>query len=127
MFYDFVTPHSLSFTLNDRYINLFKEILNTWSEYSSNLYLFGSFSKGYIHKNSDIDLILILPDVDMSVKELRNLKAALIEEVLDICIKYDKEIDLKVYGEKNFRLAMSRNYFEQNIVNDLILLKEVVA
>lgn len=120
----YANKDKLSFTLKDYHKEFIKDILHILSDYSDDLYLFGSFSKGNIKPSSDMDLLLIIPNKDFTVLESRKLKNAIWDLLLDLQIRYDREIDLKLYGSVNFDRAITRNYFEQSILKDLILLKD---
>lgn len=117
---------SLSYSLSESYKSIFSELCDIFNSYDYKVFLFGSFAKGMIHRNSDIDLLLIIPSVNLEHKSKRKIKNELDDALLSLMVKYDIEIDLKIHGEINFINSSKVNYFEGSIIKDLILLERVI-
>lgn len=116
----------LHYNLAESYNNIFKELIKLFSMYDYKVFLFGSFSKGMMNYNSDIDLLLIVPDLEITYTLKRKIRNELENYILDLMFKYGKEIDIKIYGEIDFISSSRRNYFESSIIKDLILLENCV-
>lgn len=84
---------------------------------NSDIYLFGSISKGMYSNRSDID-ILILNDSDKSIKELRILRHFIEDEIGRL--RLEREVDIKLYTKERFYDVASTPSFEKAILNDLI-------
>ena len=83
----------------------------------TDIYLFGSISKGMYSKYSDID-ILALIDEDKSIRELKELRHFLEDKIEELGI--ERDVDLKLYTKRRFlELSLSPS-FEQAITKDLI-------
>lgn len=80
------------------------------------IYLFGSIAKGGFKKSSDIDLLVILPNQTLDVKERKDAR------ILIGCNRplLDRDLDCKVYGEFDFNDLSNTSNFERCIKNDLI-------
>ena len=81
------------------------------------VYLFGSIAKGKYSKNSDID-ILILIDDEKNVKELRQIRHYIEEEIDEFNL--ERDVDIKIYSKERFNDISSNPSFEQAILEDLI-------
>lgn len=120
------SKQKLNFKLSDMYNNIFKELYNIFNNYNYKIFLFGSFSKGLIHKNSDIDILLLVPNTRLERNLKLNIRDDLDSNLIEVMLKYDIEIDVKIYGEIDFIMATKRNYFEQSIIKDLIELNNCI-
>lgn len=118
------TINDLSFTLKLERVEeiefYVKEILKIIKE--CDIYLFGSFSKGCIKESSDIDLLVIVPELELDSRDRMKLRIQLREHLDDLDIK--READAKVYGELDYKEISSQPSFEKSILKDLILLYE---
>lgn len=96
-----------------------REIKNLISKHiiNSEVYLFGSVSKGRYSKNSDIDILVLIED-EKSVKELRNIRHFLEDEIE--CLRLNREVDIKLYTKNRFLDISSHPSFEQAILKDLV-------
>lgn len=117
-----ITKNRLSYSLSDIYRSMFEDLCNLFNCYDYSVFLFGSFSKGMMKSSSDIDLLLLVPNVELDARMKRLIKNELDDDLLNLMIKYGKEIDMKVYGEVDYINSCKRNYFESSIIGDLILL-----
>ncbi|MBB6715351.1 nucleotidyltransferase domain-containing protein [Clostridium gasigenes] len=81
------------------------------------IFLFGSIAKGKYKKDSDIDILILIPD-DKSIKELRLLRHKL-EDKIDI-LKLSRSVDIKLYNRNRYINLANNTSFEQEIQNDLI-------
>lgn len=92
--------------------NLILEILK-----NSEIYLFGSIAKGRYKKDSDIDLLILIHE-DIIVKELRNLRHLLEDEIENLSLS--RNVDIKLYNRNRY-LELSKDIsFEHAIKKDLI-------
>lgn len=82
---------------------------------NSEIYLFGSISKGFIKDSSDVDLLVILPNQKLSSVEKKDNK--ILTYSLDY---YKRDLDCKVYGEIDFLNSVGHGLFEKCILKDLI-------
>ncbi|MBI4594968.1 MAG: nucleotidyltransferase domain-containing protein [Candidatus Tectomicrobia bacterium] len=73
-----------------------EKITSTYKEYLSSITLFGSWAKGTQGPHSDIDLLVV-----MEAKE-RSVIDQIYQEVLEILLKYELDISLKIYSLKQF-------------------------
>ena len=81
------------------------------------IFLFGSIAKGKYKKDSDIDILILIPD-DKSLKQLRLLRHQL-EDKIDI-LKLSRSVDIKLYNSDRYFELASNTSFEQEIQNDVI-------
>ncbi|WP_253198015.1 nucleotidyltransferase domain-containing protein [Clostridium gasigenes] len=81
------------------------------------IFLFGSIAKGKYKKDSDIDILILIPD-HKSLKELRVLRHQL-EDKIDI-LKLSRSVDIKLYNRDRYINLANNTSFEQEIQNDLI-------
>lgn len=65
-------------------INQYIEYLKTKDYKIKEVFIFGSFAKGYETDDSDIDLAIVLEDIDSEFNEIVNL------------MKYRREFDLRI-------------------------------
>ncbi len=84
---------------------------------NAEIYLFGSISKGMYKVNSDID-ILILIDGNNSLKELRDLRHLLEDEIDKV--KLSRNVDIKLYNKNRYFELAKEISFEQAIKENLI-------
>ena len=74
----------------------------------TDIYLFGSISKGMYSKYSDID-ILALIDEDKSIRELKELRHFLEDKIEELGI--ERDVDLKLYTKRRFlELSLSPSF-----------------
>lgn len=116
----------LDFSLDTKLYSVMLDLEKLFNEYLDSFYLFGSTSKGTRKEDSDIDLLLIVPNVRFSGIEARRFKRNYTRSLFDLLSKYKIDFDLKVYGEFDFNEACGCNFFEKDICKDLILVKDVV-
>lgn len=106
--------------LDDRVKNAINDVKKLFLDYSSGLFVFGSTSRGLRRYDSDIDILLLIPNVEMSGIECRRFKRKFYNNLWDISSKYDIDFDLKVYGELNFKNYCKEFSFESQIYDDLV-------
>lgn len=116
----------LDYALSDNYKSMFSDIFSLLNGYGYKLFLFGSFSRGTVSPKSDVDLLLIVPNIRLIPRMKKELKNRFDDQLIDIMVNHGKEIDLKVYGELDFIESSKVNYFEGSIIQDLILLEDVI-
>lgn len=83
------------------------------------IFVFGSVSKGCIHYDSDIDL-LVIGDKPKSIELV-----SYINKILDKYNCTDVEVDLKYYDIDTFRVLRNSNVFLKSIEKDCIRLEEI--
>lgn len=106
--------------LRDDYRDKIQSICNSIVRFDNNLniYLFGSYAKGKVSQNSDIDLLILL-NRDFNLKQCRDYKFKLEEHLYDDLDEiYD--LDLKVYTEDVFNNLSKKIGFENHIKEYMI-------
>lgn len=88
---------------------------------NSEIFLFGSIAKGMYTKDSDIDLLILIKE-NKSLKELRQMRHFVEDEIEKLELKH--EVDIKMYSKDRYLQLVCKPSFEQAIVKDLISLKE---
>lgn len=79
------------------------------------LYLYGSHVKGFVHKDSDIDVVALFDEVDSDKKyELAGI-------ICELMYKYDVYIDLHSYTPQ--KLAKNPIYYEEVVNKGLFYAK----
>ena len=89
--------------------------------HNAHIYLFGSIAKGCYSKNSDIDLLILIPE-EMTTKELRSLRHHLEDTIEEYNI--NRAVDLKLYTTARYTELSQKPCFERAIVKDLINIEE---
>lgn len=119
------TINDLPFTLKPERVEEIYYYVNKLNEFIPEgiIYLFGSFSKGRIKESSDIDLLVILPNRDLSARDRRDKRIDIMRFVDENCDIDRREVDVKIYGEIDYKEICTRPTFESSILKDLILLK----
>lgn len=110
--------YKLDINLRESIIRIKNLILNSIS--NSEVYLFGSISKGCYTKFSDIDILILIND-NKSVKELRSLRHTLEDEIETL--KLNRKTDIKIYNKERYVELSANPCFENVILNDLINLR----
>lgn len=111
--------YDLDFNLKNEITKIKNVILKNLSNIE--IYLFGSIAKGKYSKSSDID-ILVLINEDKSLKELREIRHFL-EDNIDI-LNLSRDVDIKVYEKDRYFNLSTNPSFEKEILKDLIDIKE---
>lgn len=93
-----------------------KDIIKSYL-YNAQVYLFGSIAKGCYSKDSDIDLLVLIPE-EMTTRELRSLRHQLEDIIEENHI--NRAVDLKLYTTARYIELSENPCFEQAIVRDLI-------
>ncbi|GEM_PF-5199752 len=81
-------------------------------------------AKGCYTKRSDIDLLVLIDD-NKSLKELRNLRHLLEDEVETLML--NRKVDIKIYNKCRYEELIISPCFGNPIVNDLINLRNIKA
>lgn len=84
---------------------------------SFEVFLFGSIAKGKYKKDSDIDLLILIPE-HRTLKELRYLRHLLEDEIDKLNI--NRNVDIKLYNKERYLELSKEVSFEQAIKEDLI-------
>ena len=114
----FDVEYKLEFNLRKEIINIKNLILSHIT--NSEIYLFGSIAKGCYTKNSDIDILILVND-NKSLKELRNLRHFIEDEIENL--RLNRKTDIKIYNKDRYTELATVPSFENVILNDLIDLR----
>lgn len=117
-----IVPYKLNNKLRNEIVEYKDLILKDLKDKSVSVYLFGSIAKGGYSVNSDIDLLIIIKDADLTPRDKKELRIRIRDLGYDLEVAYNfsKELDCKVYGEVDFLRSSASNNFEKQIVNDLV-------
>ncbi len=78
--------------------------------YIFEIYVFGSYAKGTMNENSDLDLIVITEDEDLVEKELKNIKKISPISLEIVYMTLDKfESELKLKNSKFYSIISNKN------------------
>jgi predicted nucleotidyltransferase len=82
-------------------------------------YLYGSEARGEAHEDSDIDILILLPD-ELDNSQFRNLRAEIYDKIFDVEIDHITNISPLVLQNKTWTARKSP--FTINVNNDRIRL-----
>lgn len=82
------------------------------------LFVFGSYAKGCVKKDSDLDLLMLINE-DLDQKELRRLKYE-IYDYIEEKLKYLPDLDIKLYYKNKFYESAKELGFESSISTYMI-------
>jgi predicted nucleotidyltransferase len=78
----------------------------------SEMKLFGSTVRGNRRKDSDIDVLVILPRIDRKIEE------DLFDIAYDLELEYDCLIDMIIFGEENLEERVAQTPFYQSVLSE---------
>lgn len=84
------------------------------------IYLFGSVAKGNMKKTSDIDFLVLLKHKEVESREKLKIRIKILNDMTDNFISFEREADVKIYGEIDFKELCETSNFEKSILKDLV-------
>jgi predicted nucleotidyltransferase len=98
------------------YVSQLLEVLKQADPYR--IILFGSYAKGNVDENSDIDMLVILDNNDVAKTYEERLKKKLYINRLVRNINYKIALDILVYSKEEYKIVKNYgNYFIDEIEN----------
>lgn len=99
-------------------INIARDITAEALKVSPNIekiILYGSYARGDNAPDSDIDIMIVINDTEISVKKLRKKFSAISS---DLGLKYDVLLSVLIRDKANFEKRKEYLPFYQNVVNE---------
>lgn len=87
------------------------------------IYIFGSYVKGYIKDSSDIDILILTKENDK--RNIRKFKLSIIDNLADnLDIDYGEDYDLMIYNKKDFLRFLEKSNSFESVINSYMCLIE---
>ena len=97
--------------MNDAVIQAFLNAIESSRPKIREMYLFGSRARGDEQPDSDYDVLIVTKEKDLPLKD------SIYDAVTDVCLKYRRDISLKVFPAEKFdRLKNIPSRFIQNVM-----------
>jgi predicted nucleotidyltransferase len=104
---------------NERLLELLNEVNNSlkaiYCEKLKNIILFGSYARETHDSQSDIDLMVLIDDEEIN---LRDYRKRMIELITDISLKYDVLLSIVDKNYKDFEKYIKYVPFYKNVYNE---------